>query len=289
MALLEPARLAAAVSRIAVCPLAFRDHHGRLSAIPGRSGGAGIDWKNNLTVVLVEARNPLNIGAAARAMLNFGFRRLALVAPYDLAFREARSAVGAASVLESARVFAALDGALAGCTLVVGTASPEGRVFRQPRRPLPKAASLLRAHLAREPAALLFGSEKFGLSNDHLSRCHWALRIPTDPACPSMNLGQAVSLCCYELARARGAAVETGAKRHATSEQLERIAGTLTEVLDASGYINPRTRRSHVLKIRRLAARLDLSADDAQVLQGMLRQIGWKLKKKSEVRSQESE
>jgi TrmH family RNA methyltransferase len=237
-----------------------------------------MEWKDNLTVVLVESRNPLNIGAAARAMLNFGFTRLALVAPYDLAFREARSAVGAAAVLESAQVFPTLAEALAGSTLVVGAASPEGRVSRQPRRRLADAASRLRSHLAVEPAALLFGSEKFGLSNDHLSHCHWTLRIPTEPDCPSMNLGQAVAVCCYELARVgrTGARGATGKPRAATG-QIERLVDRLTGILGASGYIPERTGRSQHLKIRRLVSRLDLSAEDAQVVEGMLRQIAWKL------------
>jgi TrmH family RNA methyltransferase len=234
-------------------------------------------WKDNLTIVLVEPRNPLNIGAAARAMKNFGFTRLALAAPYELAFREARSAAGAASVLESARVHETLPGALEGCALVVGTASPEGRVLHQARYALPEAAARLRARLAVEPAALLFGSEKFGLSNEHLSRCHWILWIPTDPDCPSMNLGQAVAVCAYELARTPRPPRRPPERPRAPADQLERIAGRLAAVLAASGYLNPKTRSSQLLKIRRLAGRLDLSAADAQVIEGMLRQIQWKL------------
>ncbi len=234
-------------------------------------------WKDNLTVVLVESRNPLNIGAAARAMLNFGFTRLALVSPYDLAYREARSAVRAAPVLEAARVFPSLDEALADATLVAGAASPEGRVFRQPRCRLAEAAERLRAHLEQEPAALLFGSEKFGLSNEHLSRCHWAVRIPTEPECPSMNLGQAVAVCCYELARAPHRPERKPPKARARADQLERLAERLGRILETSGYIQQKTRRSQQLKIRRLVGRLELSSEDAQVLEGMLRQVEWKL------------
>jgi tRNA/rRNA methyltransferase len=236
-------------------------------------------WKDNLTIVLVESRNPLNIGAAARAMCNFGFTRLSLVSPYDVAFREARSAVGAAAVLESARVFPSLADALTQCSLVVGTASPEGRVFRHARKRLPEAARLLRLHLEREKAAVLFGSEKFGLSNEHLSRCDWILRIPTEADCPSMNLGQAVAVCCYELARAaasRGRRAKVQPRVRA--DQLERLSERLTGILAGSGYLNPKTRGSQRLKIRRLVGRLDLSADDAQVLEGMLRQIDWKVR-----------
>ena len=236
------------------------------------------NWKDNLAIVLVETRNPLNIGAAARAMLNFGFTRLKLVSPYDVAFQEARSAVGAGSVLANAQVFPSLDKAVTDSTLIVGSASAGPRVFRQPRRLLPEAAKLLRIHLQRRPAALLFGSEKFGLSNEHLSHCHWTLKIPTSPDCPSMNLGQAVALCCYELARTTSHLAVVPRNRHASADQLQRIVEMLVSVLDSSGYIHPRTRRSHLLKIRRLVTRLNLSPDDATVLQGILRQIEWKLK-----------
>ncbi len=235
-------------------------------------------WKDNLTIVLVETRNPLNIGAAARAMLNFGFRRLALVAPYDVAFQEARSAVGAASVLQKAQVSPSLEEAIADCTLVIGTGTLEGRVRRQPRRLLPEVAVLMRRHLARQRAALLFGSEKFGLSNAHLSHCQWILHIPTNPLCPSMNLGQAVALCCWELAREKPRRAATArAPARPAAAQLERIVQRLIAALDASGYIPARTRASQVLKIERLVRRLELSRQDAQVVEGMLRQIGWKL------------
>jgi len=245
---------------------------------------ASVSWKDNLTVALVESRNPLNIGAAARAMRNFGFTRLALVAPYDAAFREARSAVGAADVLQNAQLAADLDAVLADCTLVAGTATARGRVKRQPGSTLGGAASLLRAHLKRERAALLFGSEKFGLSNEHLSRCQWTLTIPTDPDCPSLNLGQAVAVCCYELARAPASAPRAPARPRlgrATAAQSQRMVEKLLALLDAAGYINPLTRRSQRLKIRRLVERLEISTDDARVLEGMLRQIAWKLDRQS--------
>ncbi len=233
-------------------------------------------WQDRLTVVLVEPRNPLNIGAAARAMLNFGFSRLALVAPYEVAFREARSAVGAKTILDRAQVTGSLDDAVSEATLVVGTGTQQGRVRRQPRRLLPESAASLRAHLERGRAALLFGSEKFGLSNEHLSRCHWILQIPTNPHCPSMNLGQAVALCCWELAREATRPASRGARSLPPAGQLDRIVERLTTLLGASGYLNPRTRASNLLKIQRLVRRLELSPADAQVIEGMLRQMAWK-------------
>src|SRR5258706_13163085 len=101
------------------------------------------DWKDNLRVVLVSTRNPLNIGASARAMANFGFSRLRVVNPYDLAFREARSAVGAAPLLQTAEAHASVAEAVADCTLVVGTTSLGHRELQHPVRRLKYGARLI--------------------------------------------------------------------------------------------------------------------------------------------------
>src|ERR1700675_932278 len=154
-----------------------------------------------LRVVLVATRNPLNIGAAARAMSNFGFLRLRLVNPYDVAFREARSAVGASALLASAEEFKTVAEAVADCPLVVGTTAVGSRGLQHSVRRLDAAARLIRKRLASSRVALLFGSEKFGLSNDDMSHCHWLLRIPTHEQNISMNLGQPAAVCLYELIR----------------------------------------------------------------------------------------
>jgi TrmH family RNA methyltransferase len=228
--------------------------------------------------VLVETRNPLNIGAAARAMANFGFAPLRVVKPYDLAFREARSAVGAAPLLAAAEQFESVADAVADCRLVVGTTSVGHRELHHPLRRLEYGARLIKRALASEPAALLFGSEKFGLSNDHLSHCHWLMRIPTVDSDLSMNLGQAVALCLYELARdSRAAGAQPGKRRPASAGDNEQITALLMDALRKSGYVNPRTAASTGEKARRMVRRLNVIAHDAPVLLGMLRQILWKL------------
>jgi tRNA/rRNA methyltransferase len=238
----------------------------------------GIDWKSNLRVVLVGTRNPLNMGAAARAMANFGFSRLRVVNPYDLAFREARSAVGAAPLLRTAEEFSSLADAVADCRLVTGTTSVGHRELQHPIRRLEYGARLIRRALAQAPAALLFGSEKFGLSNDDLSHCHWLMRIPTAGRDLSMNLGQAVALCLYELARDPKAVQARPEKiKRATAAENEQITALLVDVLRQSGYVNPVTAASTEEKVRRLVRRLDIAARDASVLLGMLRQIRWKV------------
>jgi len=227
---------------------------------------------------MVSTRNPLNIGAAARAMANFGFALLRVVNPYDVAFREARSAVGAAPLLEAAEEFSSLADAVADCRLVVGTTSVGHRELQHPIRRLEYGARLIGRSLGQAPVALLFGSEKFGLSNEDLSHCHWLMRIPTVDADLSMNLGQAVALCLYELARdPRAVEARPERIRRAGAEENEQITAMLIEVLQRSGYINPVTATSTEEKIRRLVRRLDVAARDAPVLLGMLRQVLWKL------------
>ncbi len=211
-------------------------------------------------------------------MANFGFSKLRVVQPYDVAFREARSAVGAAPLLHAAEEFPTLAEAVADCQLVVGTTSASHRELQHPLRRLEYGAVEILQALAEAPVALLFGSEKYGLSNDDLSHCHWLMRIPTVDADLSMNLGQAVALCLYELARdSKAATAHPERIRRAAATQNEQITAMLIDVLRQSGYINPVTAESTEEKIRRLVLRLDLAARDAPVVLGMLRQILWKL------------
>src|ERR1700757_4915812 len=119
---------------------------------------------DQLRVVLVNTRNPLNIGAAARAMSNFGFLHLRVVNPYELAFREARSAVGAAPLLAQAEEFKSLEEAVADCSLVVGTTALSRRDPQHEVRELQQGARLIRKRLTTGRVALLFGSEKRGLA-----------------------------------------------------------------------------------------------------------------------------
>ncbi len=156
---------------------------------------------SRLRVVLVAPRNPLNIGAVARAMSNFGCRTLRVVNPYGPSYLEARSAVGASDILAAAEKCSSVAEAVADCTLVVGTTAVRTRDLQHAVRRPEFAARLIRKRLAAGKVALLFGSEKSGLSNDNLSHCHWLIRIPTQDQNISMNLGQAAAVCLYELIR----------------------------------------------------------------------------------------
>jgi TrmH family RNA methyltransferase len=232
-----------------------------------------------MRVVLVDVRNPLNIGAAARAMSNFGFPSLRVVNPYDVAFRDARSAVGAAATLATAEVYKTVTEAVADCSLVVGTTAIGHRDLQHSLVVLEKGARDIRAHLATSPCALLFGSEKFGLSNEDMSHCHWLMHIPTRDEHTSMNLGQAVAVCLYELVRGPAATAERAKGTPALSAEVERITDTLLMALRASEYPKLNTSKSFHAAVRRVIRRLRLQQGDAEFLLGMLRQMIWKIKK----------
>ena len=230
-----------------------------------------------LKVVLVSPRNPLNIGAAARAMSNFGFFHLRVVNAYDVAYAEARSAVNASDVLMRSEQFHTVADAVADCALVVGTTSLGPRALTHPLRRLEMAGRLLREQPGN--VALLFGSEKFGLSNHDLSHCHWLLRIPTRNEHQSMNLGQAVAVCLYELIRRDEEEQRQPAAAHpASSGEVERITARAIDCLRYSGYIQDLTAESAEQKIRRVFLRANISETDAVVWLGVFRQILWKLR-----------
>ena len=244
-----------------------------------------LDNLDSLVVVLVRPRNPLNIGAAARAMSNFGVKRLRLVNPYAVAFREARSAVGASALLKQAEEFKTVAEAVADSCLVVGTTAVRNRALQHPLRQLgEEPRQLIRASLAAGRVALLFGSEKIGLTNDDFTHCHWLLTIPTHGENISMNLGQAVAVCLYDIAcgaskdRIQGMNRSAKTPEPATAGECEQIGEVLLDALHRSGYVKPGNDSVSEKKVRALVRRFGLSRADATVLLGMLRQIVWKLR-----------
>jgi TrmH family RNA methyltransferase len=236
---------------------------------------------DRLRVVLVSTRNPLNIGAAARAMTNFGFSRLRVVAPYDVAFREARSAIGAAHLLNQAEEFQNLPDAIADCLLVVGTTAAGARQLLHPLKLLEEGSAEIRQKLVAGPVALLFGSEKHGLSKNDLSHCHWLMRIPTAETNISMNLGQAVAVCLYELTRPGELSPAHAEFPGADAAQLERMTQAFFEALVASGYVKPGSEAVSLEKARRLVRRMNLTGEDAETWTGALAKMGLMLRRKN--------
>lgn len=240
---------------------------------------------DRVVVVLVRARNPNNIGAVARAMHDFGFRHLRVVNEYAVPFETARSAVDASEVLAEAAAFGSVADAVADCTLVVGTTAVGERVVQHPLHVLADAGGMIGEEAAKRDGrvALLFGSEKTGLSNDELSHCHWLLTIPmkeyTGVRHPSMNLGQAVAVCLYELVRAAaGASKMSGVRAAASAGEVERLTALLTEVLEETGYTRRHPANCDEGQIRRLVLRMVVTAADVPVWMGILRQVLWKVR-----------
>ena len=253
-----------------------------------------------LAVVLVSPRNTLNIGAVARAMSNFGASDLRVAHIFYKDFRSASSAVGpSAALLRQAQEYHTTAEAVHDAQLVVGTSGAAAdKPWLQPLERLEAGALRMRAALDRgERVALLFGSEKFGLSNDDMSHCHLLLRIPTREEHPSMNLGQAAALCLYELARVDGLAPQTGSTGRpqppwelpqnfprdaqpgtpAAADALERLTALLEEALVASQYPGMGS-AARSRQLRTLVRRLRFAERDAGLITGFLRQMLWKLR-----------
>lgn len=230
-------------------------------------------------IILLRPRDPNNIGAAARAMKNFGFTELAVVAPFAPTWNEAVSAVNAEDVLTKARVVDSLAEAIADCTFVVGTAD-RTRIAGKHRLYTPQD---LAAELARTDhrLALVFGPEKHGLTNDELAHCHCTMSIPTAPDCPSMNLGQAVAICCYELTRAQVPVKErTSTRQVATAGEIETGLQLLVSVLREVQFLRPNTEAAATTKLRQRLLQMGLTPADANLLCGVLRQIQWSIQNK---------
>jgi TrmH family RNA methyltransferase len=211
-------------------------------------------------------------------MSNFGFSRLRVVNPYEKAFRQAVSAVGATDLLASAEEYENVADAVADCTLVVGTTAVRHREVQHPLRRLEYGGRLIRKHMASGKIAILFGSERYGLSKDDLSHCHWLIRIPTMEQNISMNLGQAVAVCLYELIRDSRAAAKSEKQALASGGEIERITELLANVLSTSSYMLPQRAAETEQRIRRMIRRLKLSAQDVEAWLGILRHIQWEMR-----------
>jgi tRNA/rRNA methyltransferase len=245
--------------------------------------------RDRIEVVLVSPRNPLNIGAAARAMANFGFSRLTVVAPYAPHWREARSAVGAPEVLQTAKSVDRLTEAIYDCTLVFGTGTLTYRKPEQEVISLPYLTTrVLDGRAGDGRIALLFGPEKHGLTRQDLSLCHALVEIPTDKRQPSMNLGQAVAVCLYEItARALpDHASVTGEISHSANEFfvpasgiLDKLGDLIEQTMAAANYSPRAMGPANRHDLRLLLRRLHLNSADTRRTLGLFRRILWRLER----------
>ncbi len=232
---------------------------------------------SNIRIVLVRPRNPNNIGAVARAMKNFGFSDLFVVSPHPPVWDEARTAsVGADDIIQYAQVVATVAQAVSDRELVVGTVDP--------RRGGTLLPSELRDEISLKPlrVALLFGSEKSGLSRRDLSSCHRTMSIPTLASCPSMNLAQAVAVCCYALAGAEGAQKTSCVVRDdssvATAGELEAFLEHAVDLLTEIEFLTERNQRTMTERLRSSLFRLNATPADVRLWRGILRKLKRKIR-----------
>ena len=232
-----------------------------VSPTSGAIDGFRMGSLSNVRIVLVEPREAGNVGAAARAMKNFGLSDLTIVgAPGPLDAASEWWASGAQDIVDSSRRVRTLVEALEGVHLAVATSSGRGRIDKPDRSPRDIAS--LHAELdERLRMAIVFGRERSGLTNDELDLCAEHASAPTSPLFPVMNLAQAVSLFCYELARSSSAAERTAetdvadADGLAPYEQIERVHSKARDLLLRIGFLNPENPDAVYGELRRFIGR----------------------------------
>lgn len=219
-------------------------------------------------------------------MANFGFSHLTVVAPYEPHWREAKSAIGAEVLLQNSRRTEHLSEALADCTLVIGTATVADRRPEQPVVSLPALAPHVAESLDRGGrAALVFGPEKRGLSRDDLALCHLLVEIPTQPSQPSMNLGQAVAVCLYELAARSFSPTQEGdapfasdhAEAPASMSDIDLLAQVVGDTMQVAHYSPAAMQKANRHDLDLLLRRLSLTHTDARRILGLFRRVLWQL------------
>lgn len=237
----------------------------------------------NIRVVLVNTSHAGNIGGAARAMKNMGLSRLVLVDPEDFPSPNAVArASGATDILDSARVVATLEEALAGCSLVLGTSARDRRIPWPLLDPRECASVSVEQSAGGGEVALVFGREYAGLTNEELQRCQYHVHIPSDPQFSSLNLAAAVQVLTYEVRMAWLAAegrptkvekLETTAMldaQPATVDELENYFGHLEQTLVDIGFLDPAKPRHLMPRLRRLYGRSGISKLEMNILRGIL-------------------
>ena len=227
-----------------------------------------------IRIVLVDTSHPGNIGASARAMKNMGLSSLVLVRPQSYPDPEATArASGAADLLAEADVLPSIDAAIAGCGLVLGTSARRRNANWRMLDARAAAAELLAASSDR-PAAVLFGGERNGLSNDELACCHALVHIPADPAYESLNLAHAVQIVCYEIMMARRCpSVTDVTSPPAGTEDMAALHRHLDFVLQQVGFMHPGNAAQLRPRIERFLARAMPDDKEVRILRGLLAAI----------------
>ncbi len=234
--------------------------------------------------ILVRPQMGENIGAAARAMLNFGLDRMRVVAPRDgwPNPKAVAMASGAGRLLDHAGPYADVAASVADCDYVIATTA-RGRELVKPIMTPEHAMGVARAMAADgKRVGVLFGPERTGLETEDILPANAIVTVPTNPDFPSLNLAQCALLMGYEWQR-QGVAVPPevlmlAGGDLAQRQEVERLAAHFEDRLDAAGFFFPEAKASHMkANLRNMWARLNLTRAEVQTFHGMLRQIAWKL------------
>lgn len=234
--------------------------------------------------VLVRPQMGENIGAAARAMWNFGLDRMRLVAPRDGWPNPAADALasGAGRLLDNAQVFDDVSGAIGDCSYVFATTA-RTRDLTKPVVSPERAMQITAEKMAQgDKVAVLFGPERAGLENADVARANAIISVPVNPEFPSLNLAQCVLLTAYEWRRqsegVKDEKIEPGKSGWANAIEIEKLAQHYESRLDQAGFFFPATKaESMKVNLRNLWSRMPLTGADVQMLHGILRQmVRWK-------------
>ncbi len=232
-----------------------------------------LDSLAQIRIILVEPKEPGNVGAVARAMKNMGLNKLYLVHPSDFASGEARKmATGSGDVLYGATVSDSLEEALAGTVLSVATTHRKRQHFECPSSPEAVARRLVSLPPGNE-GAVVFGREDRGLTTDEIHRCNVVARIPTARPYPSLNLAQAALIFAYELSRAAASDAEAEPRDLAPFEAVESFYAHVASVLEKLGFVSPHRLQTFMHAIRRTFGRVALENRDVATLHKLFRQV----------------
>jgi tRNA/rRNA methyltransferase len=240
----------------------------------------------NIRIVLVEPAGPRNVGAVARVMKNMGLSQLVLVTPHcDPLEEEAwKTAVHAKEILDNAQIVSSLAEALVDCQRAIATI---GRTMTSLTMPLEHPRTAL-PWLGEVPSALIFGPEDRGLSSVELNYAQRLVSIPTNEVYPSLNLAQAVGICCYELRQSLSVSappvhashpehLQTSVSLDALNQYLQHLEAVLLDI----GYLQPHTAESRMKKLRQIYKNANLSETDLALLRGIVHQTYWAVTKTS--------
>ena len=234
-----------------------------------------------IRVVLSKTSHPGNIGAAARALGTMGLRRLVLVQPQSFPHAEATAmAACAGPLLDAAEVRGDLAEAIGDCRLVLGATARHRDVALEELGPRQAAQRILAAAAQGHEVAVLFGNERSGLDNDEIEHCHAAICIPSDPACSSLNLAQAVQVVAWEvrmgwLESLQSIQPEQPARTVplANTADMDGFFDHLEQALDAIDFHKGRSPRTIMRRLRRLFLRAQPDWQEVQVLRGILADV----------------